>query len=101
MRFNVGHLLLLATIACANVALPPRREGGSGFQRKPGALSSITFSHLNPLLRLGAQRPLEESDLPSMQWHSDEVTSDFEREFDALRAVGTADMLNAAPLALL
>ena len=68
--------------------------------QEPNVLSRLSFSHLNPTLRLGAARPLEEADLPPLPWGSSSATASFDRKWEALRAVGAAEKDNAAGLAL-
>ena len=64
-------------------------------------LSKATFSYLNPMLKLGSRRPLEEPDLPSLLPRGSRHAADsFERKFDALRAIGVADQPHAAARAL-
>ena len=68
--------------------------------KKPSLFSQLTFRNLNPTLNLGAKRPLEDADLPSLPWGTAEAAAAFERQYDALGAVGAADKPNAAGLAL-
>ena len=65
-------------------------------------LSSLTFSWLNPTLRLGSRRPLEESDLPPLHQSdsSNRAADGLENQFEAMRAIGTASQPNAAALSL-
>ena len=65
-------------------------------------LSRATFAWLNPTLRLGNQRPLEENDLPPLcrMDSSQTATDSFDRHFEAMRALGTASQPNAVALSL-
>ena len=65
-------------------------------------LERATFSWLNPTLKLGSERPLEEGDLPRLvdrdsARHSADV---LEREWQALAAVGAAQQPQAVGLAM-
>ena len=95
-------------LAAANIPPPQlgfRQEAQQQQQhytppQEPNVLSRLSFSHLNPTLRLGAARPLEEADLPPLPWGSSSATASFDRKWEALRAVGAAEKDNAAGLAL-
>jgi hypothetical protein len=43
---------------------------------KPSLLSRVTFSYMDPLLRLGAERPLKPDDLPPV-WHTYDAETQF------------------------
>jgi hypothetical protein len=47
-----------------------------GKAARPGLLSRITFSYMDPLLKLGAQRPLKVTDLPPV-WHDHDADTAF------------------------
>ena len=90
----LAAVVALAATTCTYVHREPEAK-------KPSLLSSLSFSHLNPTLRLGALRPLEEADLPTLPWTSGSAAAAFERNWADLQAVGAADgAMNGAARAL-
>ena len=60
--------VLLPALATANYPAAPAATVSTSHDPAAAAnpLSKATFSYLNPMLKLGSRRPLEEADLPSL-----------------------------------
>ena len=104
-----ASLVLVTTLLGSNEAVGLPKLPTTSYDRPPsspeaaaGMLSRATFAWLNPTLRLGNQRPLEENDLPPLcrMDSSQTATDSFDRHFEAMRALGTASQPNAVALSL-
>ena len=63
---RVGLVLLLLNLSHATPLLRPKPVLKQQRESSAGPLSRATFSWLNPTLRLGNERPLDEADLPPL-----------------------------------
>ena len=103
-RRRLTMLLPVALLACGASTRPVL--GVTSGSRDPevaaSPLSRLTFSWLNPTLRLGSVRPLEEEDLPPLQPADGacDATNRFERQWGMLSAIGANAQPNAAAIAL-
>ena len=83
-------------------SLRPRLSAAAGDPAAQSLYSRATFSWLNPMLKQGSKRPLEEADLPELAGEDSSSLSAslFERHWEALHALGATGRPNAAALAL-